>query len=286
MRTDLKRLALPICLISVTAAGAMPAQRGGAIENRAATLEKQVGELQAGQQAILTRLNQIHLDLDNSLEPLRVNLADHGEQMRGLESRLVALEEQLSLATEDIARLTARLAGGQDRLNTQPTASGAMPMPMPQRPAGLAGPTVARQTQQPAPQSDAATLYSTAYTDYLSANYELAISDFQEFLRRYPRSEQADNAQYWVGESLYSQDLYQRARAAFLEIPRRYPDADTIPDALFKAAQCLIDLGESDQGVEEFKDLIRAHPLSGPTRIACLQLERLKVEKPPACPSH
>ncbi len=285
MRIDLNRLALPLVLLLLSAIvlGASPLQRRNT-ETRLTDLEAHVVALQEAQQTALGQISQMRLDLDNTLEPMRIRLADFGEDMRGIESRLVALEEQLAITNESLARLSEQIAmGGVGASARQPTGSGT-PMPMPQRPTGVPAPAVASQTQTREQQSESSALYSAAYTDYLGADYSLAISGFQEYLRLYPNSEQADNAQYWIGESYYSQDDYQGARSAFLEIPRRFPNAETLPDALFKAAQCLVELGATDEGVDEFMRLINSHPLSGATRIACLQLERLGVAKPPQCP--
>jgi tol-pal system protein YbgF len=285
MSIDLKRIALPLALLLLGAVvlGAAPPQRRNT-ETRLTDLEAQVSALQEAQQTALGQIGQMRLDLDNTLEPMRIRLADFGEDMRGIESRLVALEEQLAITNETLALISEQIAmGGVATTAQQPTATGT-PMPMPQRPAGVQAPAVGSQTQSPEQQSESSALYSAAYTDYLGADYSMAISGFQEFLRLYPNSEQADNAQYWIGESYYSQDDYRAARSAFLEIPRRFPNAETLPDALFKAAQCLVEVGDSDGGVEEFMRLINSHPLSGATRIACLQLERLGVATPPQCP--
>jgi tol-pal system protein YbgF len=288
MRIDLRPivLSLTVLLSSAVILGAYPTQRRNT-ETRLTELEAQVAALQEAQQTALGQLGQMRLDLDNTLEPMRVRLADFGEDMRGIESRLVALEEQLAITNEALAHISEQLAmGGGVGTGAQPATTAGTPMPLPQRPAGVPAPAVANQPQATEQQSESSTLYSAAYTDYLAADYSLAISGFQEFLRLYPDSEQADNAQYWIGESYYSQEDYRAARSAFREIPRRYPNAETLPDALFKSAQCLVELGAIDEGVEEFMRLIGSHPLSGATRIACLQLERLGVVKPPQCPQY
>lgn len=286
MRIDLNRTTVPLVLLLLSAfvLGAAPPQRRNT-ETRLTDLEAQILALQEAQQTALGQIGQMRLDLDNTLEPMRIRLADFGEDMRGLESRLVALEEQLAITNEALSRIAEQIAmGSVGPASQQQTAAGGTPMPMPQRPAGVPAPAVASQTQTSEQQSESSALYSAAYTDYLGANYSLAISGFQEYLRLYPSSDQADNAQYWIGESYYSQDDYQAARSAFLEIPRRFPSAETLPDALFKAAQCLVEVGATDEGVDEFLQLITSHPLSGATRIACLQLERLGVATPPQCP--
>ncbi len=286
MRPRLERI-LPLILLSgIVFAGASPPQRRSQ-EERIADLETRLAGIEASQETVLRRIDQMRLDVDNTLEPLRVRLADTGEDMRGLQSRLVALEEQLALMNERLLEIADGIgtAGGA----AAPRQASGVAMPPPQRPSGVPGPSVARpaaggRTQPEAPRSEADSLYSAAYTDYLAANYVLAISGFEEYLRLFPDSELADNAQYWIGESHYSRQQFQLARSAFLEIPRRYPDAETVPDAIFKAARTLVELGDDAGAVEELVGLVREHPLSDTVPIACLQIERLGADKPAGCP--
>src|SRR5262245_63144343 len=45
-------------------------------------------------------------------------------------------------------------------------------------------------------------LFAAAYGDYSRGNYDLALSEFRQYVESYPASEMADNAQYWIGEVL------------------------------------------------------------------------------------
>src|SRR5215813_12230611 len=42
-------------------------------------------------------------------------------------------------------------------------------------------------------------LFAAAYSDYSRGNYDLALSEFRQYVEVYPSSELADNAQYWIG---------------------------------------------------------------------------------------
>jgi len=278
MPRQLQRVVPVILLATIVLVGAAPFQRG--------SQEARLAGVEAAHESTLAVINQMRLDIDNTLEPLRVRLADYGEDMRGVESRLVALEEQLSLMNERLVDIADSLNAGATAGGSRP--SGASPMPLPQRPAGVPGPSVASSAGgAPVPsaaRSEADSLYSSAYTDYLAANYPLAVSGFEEYLRLFPDTDLADNAQYWIGESHYSRQQYQLARTAFLDVPRRFPDAETVPDARFKAARCLVELGDGSRAVDELTRLIREHPTSDTVPIACMQIERLGAEKPLGCP--
>ncbi|MCH7825190.1 MAG: tetratricopeptide repeat protein [Acidobacteria bacterium] len=284
MRSQLVRV-LPLILLSaIVFAAAAPAQRPSQ-EDRIRALESKLAALETAQNNALNRLDQMRLNLGNTVEPLRVRLADYGEDMRGVESRLVALEELLALMNERLIDIADGIgaSGGAPARQVSGT-----PMPPPQRPVGVPGPSVARPaTSTPlrteAGRSEADSLYSAAYTDYLSANYGLAIEGFQEYLSLFPDAKLADNAQYWIGESHYSLQQYQLARTAFMEIVRRYPRAETVPDASFKAARCLVELGDATRAINELVRLVGEHPGSDTVPIACMQIERLGGEKPIGC---
>lgn len=288
MRPLSERSVMVLLTSAIVLVGASPFQPA-APQDRVAALEARLAELESAQEGTAGRINQLRLDLNNTLEPVRVRLADYGEDMRGMEARLVAVEEQLNLMNERLGTIVDSLANGS--VAAAPASGGGTPMPPPQPPAGVPGPSVARpaasRTTPPAEpargRSEAESLYSSAYTEYLAANYTLAISSFDEYLRLFPDDELADNAQYWIGESHYLEQRYPQARRSFLQLVRRYPDAETVPDARFKAARCLVEIGDRSGAIEEFVRLVQEHPRSETTPIACLQIEQLGGAPPMAC---
>src|SRR5262245_27125080 len=56
-------------------------------------------------------------------------------------------------------------------------------------------------------------LFAAAYSDYSRGNFDLAMSEFKQYVETFPGSEMADNAQYWIGESLYAQKKLPEAVA-------------------------------------------------------------------------
>ena len=287
MPSELRRV-LPLILISLILSTNSAGAQNNSQDGRLIALESKLVELEAAQINILGRLDQLWLDLDNTLEPLRVRLAEYGGNTGNLESRLVVLEEQLALLNENLLSITG---GIREPDNTSARQVSGSPMPPPQQPAGVPGLSVARPaaSAQPPPvptRSEADSLHSAAYTDYLSANYTLAIDSFQQYLRLFPDDPLAGSAQYWIGESHYSLEQYQLARTAFMEVERRHPRSQMVPDAAFKAARCLIELGEGAQAISELIRLVNNHPSSNAVPIACMQIERLGGEKPIGCPGN
>jgi tol-pal system protein YbgF len=86
-----------------------------------------------------------------------------------------------------------------------------------------------------------------------------AIQRLREFLRRSPRSELADNAQYWIGEAYYAMRDYNRAILEFNEVLLRYPRGDKVPAALLRQAYAFADLGDQVDARLVLQKLVSEH---------------------------
>jgi tol-pal system protein YbgF len=117
-------------------------------------------------------------------------------------------------------------------------------------------------------------LFAAAYGDYSRGNYDLAISEFRQYVETYPSSEMADNAQYWIGECYYSKKLLNEAVIEFDKVSQLFPKGDKVPGARFKKGVTLIELGQVDAGRAELTALIRLYPRSNEAVLAKQQLEK------------
>jgi tol-pal system protein YbgF len=134
-----------------------------------------------------------------------------------------------------------------------------------------------------APPASAATenpvdTYQTAYRDYQRGRYDLAISGFRDVVARAPKSDLADNASYWIGESLYSQKKYREAIAQFDSVVTAYPKSDKVASALLKKGYAYIQLGQKNMGIVQLQYVVHEHPKSPEAAKARDELKRLGVE--------
>lgn len=133
----------------------------------------------------------------------------------------------------------------------------------------------------PAPPLDAGDpmeTYQAAYRDYQRGNFDLAIEGFREFLTGNPESDLADNASYWIAESLFSQKKYREAIAQFDAVVNRYPKSDKVPGALLKKGYAYINVGEQAQGVVQLRYVLHEHPKSPEASLARQKLKQLGIE--------
>lgn len=108
--------------------------------------------------------------------------------------------------------------------------------------------------------SPAADLYRRAFGAFREGKYGPAILDFEEFLRRNPDHEYADNAQYWIGESYFTQNQYEQAVVEYERLLSRYPQRGRVPDALVKIALSYEKMGDPKRGRAFLDRVVAEYP--------------------------
>ncbi|MEZ5582267.1 MAG: tol-pal system protein YbgF [Candidatus Competibacteraceae bacterium] len=112
--------------------------------------------------------------------------------------------------------------------------------------------------QQPAysssaePSVDERAAYNAAFNRLREGRYSQAISGFNSFIRTYPDSNLASNAQYWLGEAYYVNRDFERAEDAFVALGINYPNSDRVPDTLLKLGYIYDELGCSARKRERY----------------------------------
>ncbi|MBI3651625.1 MAG: tol-pal system protein YbgF [Acidobacteria bacterium] len=115
-------------------------------------------------------------------------------------------------------------------------------------------------------------LFAAAYGDYSRGNYDLAISEFRQYVETYPTSEMADNAQYWIGEAWFAKGKYAEAIAEFDKVITLFAKGDKVPAARLKKGLALSEMGQKDLARLEFQALIKLYPKSNEAALAKQQL--------------
>lgn len=234
------------------------------MQNVNARMAQQTDQLLKSNATLVAKVDQMDERLQNTQGSI--------EQTNYRVDRLV---QQLTQAQHDIEELKARVAAA-------PAA------PVLNSPTGTTTPSATvpapsmSEVNVPAPSNTASSgnpmeIYQTAYRDYQRGNFDLAIAGFSDFVRQNPNSDLADNAAYWIGESLFSQKKYQDAIAQFDSVVTRYPQSDKVPGALLKKGYAYIALGERAQGIVQLQYVVHEHPSSQEASLARQKLQSLGV---------
>jgi tol-pal system protein YbgF len=251
----IRRAVAPVVLLALAAPVARAANKD--LER----LQIQVASLQA-QVVDLQRSND---DSKREIQRLNEQLA---EQTALVKKALQDQRTQGEAVLTGMKELSDRMAEVATRLQT---AQAAPPPVAPAPSLSPDGPGTPGAAPSPAPAANAPPpkeLYSQAYADYARGNYDLAIQGFQEYLKNYPGTDFSDNAQYWVGESLYGKQRYNEAIEAWNALLRDFPSSDKLPDARVKKGMALEKLGRRSQALLEYRYVVDRYPNSQAARVA------------------
>jgi tol-pal system protein YbgF len=197
------------------------------------------------------------------------------ERRAELEAQLLALDRavrQMDARSEEQAELLHEIRAALDLISRQRVS------------VSHSTPEESSDADEPATTADEATtggspgtdVYEAAFADYTRGSYTLARQGFVELLERFPSSELADDAAYWIAETYYAQGDPQTALAGFQSILEEYPRGDSITPSLLKIGYCYLELENEDAATDSFRRLVREFPESDEALIAQHKLSTLQ----------
>jgi tol-pal system protein YbgF len=190
-------------------------------------------------------------------------LSDNLEEIK---SRLGKLNQQLVDLQNSVQSLDAKISGAAPATTpgtATPTAGAVSPAGTTATPAG------------PAPSAD--TLYSNGLRDIRSGKWDLARSEFLDYLKYYSQTDLASNAQFYLGEIAYSQKNYQQAIEEYDRVLSNYPKSFKLAPARLKKGMALVELGQKTSGVRELREVVKRYPGTEEDRLARARLKELGV---------
>jgi len=189
--------------------------------------------------------------------------------------RLDRLAQQITQSQHDVEDLKAAVA----RAAAAPPPPSTVSPAMPSNTATTTPQPSMTEVNVPAPASENPLEVSQpAYRDYQRGNWDLALAGFRDFLTRYPDSELAPNAEYWIGESLYSQKKYSEAIDQFNRVVDKYPKSDKATGALLKKGYGYLAMNDRPRAIVQFQYVVHEYPNSRESALAKDRLRQLGIE--------
>lgn len=221
------------------------------LKNQADFLEQSNKRLER-QTALLDSLIREEMELTNRLRAdLASTLTGMDERMEIVESKLEDLGHRFPELSRKMEQVKREIATKQDTVTVSDTTA--------------------------LVNVDAKQLYDAAYLDLTKGNYDLAITGFSNYLRYFPETEQAANAQYWLGECYYQKKNYTRAAIEFHKVLEDYSNGTKVPSALYKLGLSLLEL-KSNQANKYFEELVNNYPNTQEAKLAEEKLGQIKKD--------
>ena len=220
-------------------------------------LQKSVQDVQANSGARLDTMSTQVQGLSDNLEEIKSRLGKLNQQLVDLQNTVQTLDAKLSNGGAPPP------ASAPSTGSTSPASSGFAPATGAVNPAG------------PAPSAD--TLYSNGLRDITSGKYDLARSEFRDYLKYYGETDLASNAQFYLGEIAYSQKQFDVAVSEYEKVLNNYPKSFKLAPARYKKGIALIELGQKTAGVRELREVVKRFPGTEEDRRARAKLKELGV---------
>jgi tol-pal system protein YbgF len=252
MKLRLCFLVVVIALLLVTVPGFAVSKEIVQLQTQVQQLQDQMARMQQSfdeRMGVMNKLVEQQSDATNKLlltiQLLQQTLA---KQQGDMASRGDVLAGQIQSLHDAVDELKARLG----KLSSQLDQMAAAGQNISQAPAQGVTPQ--------APPADS--LYANALRDYNSNKLDLATQEFGDYVRYYPTTDLAGNAQFYLAEVEYKQGNYEAAVRDYDKVIEQYPGSNKTPTAQLRKGTALAKLGRNEAAVKELKSLIQRYPKS------------------------
>jgi len=223
-----------------------------------------VGKLNATMSAVQKSVQDVQANSGARLDTMSTQVQGLSDNLEEIRSRLGKLNQQIVDLQNTVQGIDAKVSGGA------PSGAPAGAVSAPPNGGGSASLTPAGG---PAPSAD--TLYSNGLRDITSGKYDLARSEFQDYLKFYGDTDLASNAQFYLGEIAFSQKQYDQAVAEYDKVLTNYPKSFKQAPAHLKKGFALISLGQKQAGIKELREVIKRYPKTDEDQRARAKLKEL-----------
>ena len=246
-----------------------------ALEQYVARVEKRVTAVdEKTKQGIETGLEETRRreTVQQRLAETRVSLEALSAELQKLNGRVEELEYQMDLkltaqgqksakSEELIAANQTRIAKLEEYLNLESTAG----VPVTANTAESTGNSPEKESLKD--------LYLKAKTAFDQGNLEYARITFEKLLERYPKSENADNAQFWIAEIYYREKWYEKAVLEYQKVIENYPKGNKLQAALLKQGFAFLEMDDKANARIILNELVKKYPSAPEAEAAKAKLQ-------------
>jgi len=225
-----------------------------------------VGKLSATMSGLQKSVQDVQANGGARLDTMSTQVQGVSDNLEEIKSRMGKLNQQLVDLQNTVQSLDAKISsGGAAAAGAVPAGGGATATPT--------SASAAMPAASAAPSAD--TLYSNGLRDITSGKYDLARSEFQDYLKYYGDTDLASNAQFYLGEIAYSQKQYSNAVSEYEKVLTAYPKSFKLAPARLKKGMALIELGQKTSGIRELREVVKRYPGTEEERRARSKLKEM-----------
>lgn len=213
-------------------------------------------------------------ELFNQLQRMQDQLSQQQGTIEVLQNQVNQLKQEGLERYQDLDR---RIGAGVTPAATpdNSSAGGAPSAAIGGAAAGAAAAQAPAASSEPGDPAKEKLYYDAAFDLIKAKDFDKASQAFTAFLRKYPNSQYAGNAQYWLGEVNLAKGDLQGAGQAFAKVSQLYPKHAKVPDSLYKLADVERRLGHTDKLKGILQQVVAQYPGTSAAQLAQRDLQRL-----------
>jgi TolA-binding protein len=273
----LKSIGTRLVVVAMLAGAASPAQAANKehqqlmadlrmLQEQSQMLQNLIGSVAESIKAVNTRLDQqsetnrkafadqklVIDNLTNDVRVIREKLDDNNVRIGSLTQELDSLRQSMQ------QQMNSRPSGTTEPDGTAATAA---------QPAGGTSSSISVSPQK---------LLDTAQGDYYAGQYDLAILGWEDYIKSFPKSDKADDAQVGICAAYVQGGKPDKAVEACDLAIRTYPAGDKVPEAYYRKGLALSALKDTAGARAAWEEVVRRYPNTTESNLAAQGLERLK----------
>jgi len=301
-------------IVLALAAGCSSMGGGKQLQNAVYDTHRRVSNLDKSLEGSVTKLSENAADLvarvdatDQQLKSLQSTVEENTMKLNGLEKKLDSLRSSLfnyfklsqspapatsptpgasEIGTDTVQDVRVVPPAGQ---RTRPEQESAPAAPPAEAPSNLDAPSAPLTESKPATHKVAPVTetappspgnlegdYQQAQKSYASENYNASLEQFTAYLKRYPNSENAPNAQFYKARSLQNTEQYDVAVREFEKLRANYATSVRVPYAMLYEAICYNKQGQSDRAAQLMQEVVKNYPMTPAADQAKSELKKVQ----------
>lgn len=218
-------------------------------------------------------IEDLRVDILRLQESLGRVQALQGESKTELQGNQADLMSEMTALNRNITTLSANLDENQNRMNLMSTRMDDLDKNLSNRldllSELLSG---SKLSADPSP----STLFNLAYNDFNRRRYEQSVRGFTTYLEKYPDTDKAADAQFYLGEAYMAREEYAKALEAYDKIFIKHSTSTVVPTAYLQKGAVLEKLAKPKEALAVYEMVVKKYPHR---REAAAAQERVEVIK-------
>jgi len=233
--------------------------------------QQQIAQMLGG---LAETLKSVTTRIDDQTGASRKASADQKLLIDGIAEGVRILREKADDTNVRLSSMTQEMETIRQTIASLPTTAAAVPGAPPAVDPATGAPSPVTPPG-PVPMVSPDKAYMAAFNDYSGGQYDLAVEGFNFYLKTFPRSDRADDAQLNIGNSYYAQGNYRDAVTAFQKVLADYSRSDSVPPAYYKLGLSYEGLKQVELARRAYETVIKNHPNAMDAQLARQRLDSL-----------